>query len=81
MTDAADRYSRAKEQTMTMTPTQLEALAYGDREAVRLSNLGLLDGADLAQVSKWLAVGYQSGLIAGRKETADVFADTVQALS
>jgi len=64
-----------------MTPTQAEALAYGEREAVRLLGLGLIQVADFAAASKWLAVGYQSGLIAARKETADVFADTVQALS
>jgi hypothetical protein len=46
-----------------------------------LKDLGLLTPAQYFDAAKWLAVGYQSGLIAGRKETADVFADTVQALS
>jgi hypothetical protein len=64
-----------------MTPTQAEAIAYGEREADRLYSLKLLQAGELPHVAKWLAVGYQSGLIAGRKETADVFADTVQALS
>jgi hypothetical protein len=61
-----------------MTPTQAEALAYGEREAKRLKDLGLLNPVEYFDAAKWLAVGYQSGLIAGRKETADVFADTVQ---
>jgi hypothetical protein len=64
-----------------MTPTQAEALAYGEREAKRLKDLGLLTPVEYFDAAKWLAVGYLSGLTAGRLETADVFADTVQTLN
>jgi hypothetical protein len=64
-----------------MTPTQAEAKAYAERMAKEMQHRDLLTEFDYFAALKWLAVGYESGLIAGRKETADVFADTVQTLN
>jgi hypothetical protein len=61
-----------------MTPTQAEAIAYGEREARRLKSVGLLTNVPLADLETALSVGYQSGLTKGRLETREVFADTVQ---
>jgi hypothetical protein len=43
-----------------------------------MQRLNLLTSMDYFEAIRWLAMGFESGLIAGRKETADVFADTVQ---
>jgi hypothetical protein len=61
-----------------MTPTQAEARAYAERTAKEMQRLNLLTSMDYFEAIRWLAMGFESGLIAGRKETADVFADTVQ---
>jgi hypothetical protein len=65
-----------------MTPTQAEALAYAEKMAGRLQGESArFHGVRDADMEALLAIGFMSGLIAGRKETADVFDDTVSQLN